>query len=204
MSGSIFKICFFLICHNGEELINQQFKHHLWYLFFLLMLLCFTHEDRGRCLCVKHCDAIEKGLIHTHTHTHTHTHKHTQTHVGFYGLRGLSVMVFILYKLYVLLPYTYPTPKLSSHRRRCISTFPPKNAHCMIYKHFKLWGHWKRPHKSPSPCVLINHINMHTHTPPKLFILLKWKHRNINIVNQSKQICFYLMLHSPWSYEQDR
>ncbi len=39
---------------------------------------------------------------------HTHTHTHTHTHVGFYGLRGLSigVMVFILYKLYVLLPYT--------------------------------------------------------------------------------------------------
>ncbi len=37
------------------------------------------------------------------------------THVGFYGLRGLSigVMVFILYKLYVLLPYTYPTPILA-------------------------------------------------------------------------------------------
>ncbi len=62
----------------------------------------------------------------THTHTHTHRHTHTHTHVGFYGLRGLSigVMVFILYKLYVLLPYTYPTPKLSPHRRRCISTFP--------------------------------------------------------------------------------
>ncbi len=89
-------------------------------------------------------------LAHTQTQTHTHTH----THVGFYGLRGLSigVMVFILYKLYVLLPYTYPTLKLSPHRRRCISTFLPKNAHCMIYKHFKLWGHWKCPHKSPSPC----------------------------------------------------
>ncbi len=91
---------------------------------------------------------------HTHTHTHTHTRTHTHTHVGFYGLRGLSigVMVFILYKLYVLLPYTYPTPKLSPHRRRCISTFPQKNSLCMIYKHFKLWGHWKCPHKSPSPC----------------------------------------------------
>ncbi len=82
------------------------------------------------------------------------THTHTHTHVGFYGLRGLSigVMVFILYKLYVLLPYTYPTPKLSPHRRRCISTFPQKNSLCMIYKRFKLWGHWKCPHKSPSPC----------------------------------------------------
>ncbi len=89
-------------------------------------------------------------IVCTTEHTHTHTH----THVGFYGLRGLSigVMVFILYKLYVLLPYTYPTPKLSPHRRRCISTFPQKNTHCMIYKHFKLWGHWKCPHKSPSPC----------------------------------------------------
>ncbi len=108
----------------------------------------------------------------------SHTNTHTHTHVGFYGLRGLSigVMVFILYKLYVLLPYTYPTPKLSPHRRRCISIFPQKNSLCMIYKRFKLWGHWKCPHKSPSPCntchthaiiqicVLINHINMHTHT----------------------------------------
>ncbi len=109
----------------------------------------------------------------------THTHTHTHTHVGFYGLRGLSigVMVFILYKLYVLLPYTYPTPKLSPHRRRCISTFPQKNSLCMIYTHFELWGHWKCPHKSPSPCntyvipmsfiqmcFLINHINTRAHT----------------------------------------
>ncbi len=44
--------------------------------------------------------------------------------VGFVGLRGLSieVMVVILYKLFVLLPYTNPTPKLSPHRRLCIST----------------------------------------------------------------------------------
>ncbi len=80
---------------------------------------------------------------HTHTQTRRHTHTHTHIHVGFYGLRGLSigVMVFILYKLYVLLPYTYPTPKLSPHRRRCISIFPQKNSLCMIYKRFKLWGH---------------------------------------------------------------
>ncbi len=87
-----------------------------------------------------HNNAPHTHTHHTHTHTHTHTHKHTthtphthththpHPHVGFYGLRGLSigVMVFILYKLYVLLPYTYPTPKLSPHRRRCISTSPPK------------------------------------------------------------------------------
>ncbi len=97
----------------------------------------------------KEIDNIERCLsrgMHSCTHTHTH--------VGFYGLRGLSigVMVFILYKLYVLLPYTYPTPKLSPHRRRCIYIFPQKNSLCMIYKRFKLWGHWKCPHKSPSPC----------------------------------------------------
>ncbi len=33
-----------------------------------------------------------------------------------------------------------------------ISTFPQKNLLCVIYKHFELWGHWKCPHKSPSPC----------------------------------------------------
>ncbi len=73
---------------------------------------------------------------HTHkqTHAHTHTNKHanthalSHTHVRFCEKWGLSigVMVFILYNLYVLLPYTYPTPKLSPHRRLCISTFPKK------------------------------------------------------------------------------
>ncbi len=58
-------------------------------------------------------------------------------------------MVFILYKLYVLLPYTNPTPKLSPHRRRCISTFTQKNSLCMIYKHFK-YGDTEN--------VLINHL----------------------------------------------
>ncbi len=93
---------------------------------------------------------------HSHTHTtphtpHTHTHTHTHTHVGFYGLRGLSigVMVFILYKLYVLLPYTYPTPKLSPHRRRCISTFPQKT-HTVWFISILNYGDTEN--------VLINHL----------------------------------------------
>ncbi len=104
---------------------------------------------------------------------HSSLNTHTHTHVGFYGLRGLSigVMVFILYKLYVLLPYTYPTPKLSPHRRRCISIFPQKNSLCMIYKRFKLWGHWKCPHKSPSPCntyvIPMYYTNLCPHKPHK-------------------------------------
>ncbi len=95
-----------------------------------------------------------KGCLHICSWNNENSLNCQNIYIGFYGLRGLSigVMVFILYKLYVLLPYTYPTPKLTPHRRRCISTFPPKNSLCMIYKRFELWGHWKCPHKSPSPC----------------------------------------------------
>ncbi len=68
------------------------------------------------------------GPVHTHTHTHTHTYdtaavtlslSHTHACWYFYGLQGLSirVMVFIMYKLYVLLPYAYTTPKRSPHRK---------------------------------------------------------------------------------------
>ncbi len=99
------------------------------------------------------------NFSHTHTHTHTrtrtHTHTHTHTHVGFCGLWGLSigVMVFILNKLYVLLPYTYPTPKLSPHRRLCASLdFQKKTPFSMFFKPFELRGHRQCPHKPPSYC----------------------------------------------------
>ncbi len=58
-------------------------------------------------------------------------------------------MVFILYKLYVLLPYTYPTPKLSPHRRRCISTFPQKT-HSVWFISILNYGDTEN--------VLINHL----------------------------------------------
>ncbi len=56
-------------------------------------------------------------------------YNYRSTDVGFCGLWGLSigVMVFILYKLCVLLPYTYPIPKLSPHRRLCASLDFQKN-----------------------------------------------------------------------------
>ncbi len=108
-----------------------------------------------------------EGDAHSHTRAHTYTHAHT--HVVFYGLRGLSigVMVFIQYKLYVLLPYTYPTPKLSPHRRRCISIFPQKNSLCMIYKRFELWGHWMS-YPMSYPCHYTNLCphKPHKHAPP--------------------------------------
>ncbi len=82
------------------------------------------------------------GIINSTKQSHTHTHTHTQ-HVGFYGLRGLSigVMVFILYKLYVLLPYTYPTPKHALTGDGAFLFSLKKNSLCMISKRFKLWGH---------------------------------------------------------------
>ncbi len=129
--------------------LNQDRERVSHFLFHTACVLAALREKRP-CR-VSRLNLYSRFFSQSNTHAHnTHTH----THVGFYGLRGLSigVMVFILYKLYVLLPYTYPTPKLSPHRRRCISIFPQKNSLCMIYKRFKLWGHWKCPHKSPSPC----------------------------------------------------
>ncbi len=61
-------------------------------------------------------------------------------------------MVFILYKLYVLLPYTYPTPKLSPHRRLCASLDFQKKTFSMFFKPFELRGHRQCPHKTPSNC----------------------------------------------------
>ncbi len=83
----------------------------------------------------------------------SHTCTHTHTHVGFYGLRGLSigVMVFILYKLYVLLPYTYPTPKLSPHRRhRSAFLFSPQKTHSVWFISVLNYGDTEN--------VLINHL----------------------------------------------
>ncbi len=73
-------------------------------------------------LCATHSSTQNRSPVNI-THTHTHTH------VGFCGLWGLSigVMVFILNKLCVLLPYTNPTPKLSPHRRLCASLDFQKN-----------------------------------------------------------------------------
>ncbi len=156
-----------------------------------------------------HTDRDTTHNTHTH-HTHTHhiqTETHTHTHVGFYGLRGLSIgiMVFILYKLYVLLPYTYPTPKLSPHRRLCISIFPQKNSLCMIYKRFKLWGHWKCPHKSPSPCntyvIPCHYTNLCPHKPHKHAHTHTHTHTHTQITHQPKLIfhsleILYIYIHT--------
>jgi len=56
------------------------------------------------------------------------------THTCICGLRGLSidVIVFMLYKLYILSPYTTPTPKSTHHRKLSATTFS------MFFKPFGL------------------------------------------------------------------
>ncbi len=78
----------------------------------------------------------------------SHTHTHTRWFLWFMGTFHRR-NVFFLYKLYVLLPYTYPTPKLSPHRRRCISTFPQKT-HSVWFISILNYGDTEN--------VLINHL----------------------------------------------
>ncbi len=163
-------------------------------------------------------DSLEPSVIHTHTHTHTHTwpietstpfpllmdshisnkppaplfQTHTHTHVCFCEKWGhpIGIMVFILYKLNVLLPYTNPTPKLSPHRRLCISTFSKKTHSVWFISVLKSGDMGQCPHKSPSPCntchtcviihiyVLICYKNAHTrtHTHTHLHVFLTHRH----------------------------
>ncbi len=93
---------------SSVKSINESFKNRVFNLFslsyfFSTYSLTYTHTHTHT-----HTHARTHAHTHTHTHTQTHSDTHTHTHVGFYGLRGLfiGVMVFILYKLYVLLPYT--------------------------------------------------------------------------------------------------
>ncbi len=83
------------------------------------------------------------SCLHARTHAHTHTHTHTHTHMlGFHVLWGLSidVMVFILYKLYILSPYTAPIPKPNHHRRHSAILHFQKTSLSLIYKLVSSWG----------------------------------------------------------------
>ncbi len=106
-------------------------------------------------------------------------------------------------------PTTYPTPKVSPHRRLCISTFPKKTSPCMIYKRFEKWGHGSMSENSPSPCntcvipvslyiyVLICHKNAnantpHTHHTQQRIRLLSYLSRGtvMSYTDHSVQRCF--------------
>ncbi len=102
---------------------------------------------RRRCMPFITVTAIQTHLMRhnyqSSADTHTHTHTHARTHLlCFHVLWGhsIGVMVFILYNLYVLLPYTYPTPKLSPHRKHSAFLDFQKNLCCMIYKLVSSWG----------------------------------------------------------------
>ncbi len=62
--------------------------------------------------------------------------------LGFHVLWGLSidVMVFILYKLYILSPYTAPIPKPNHHRRHSAILHFQKTSLSLIYKLVSSWG----------------------------------------------------------------
>ncbi len=118
------------------------------------------------------------------SHTHTHTHTHTRWFLWFTGL-SIGVMVFILYNLYVLLPYTYPTPKLSPHRRLCIFRFSKKHhlvcflsllnygdIGSVLIKHLQIviplsypcYYTNLCPHKPHKPAHTHTHTHTHTHS----------------------------------------
>ncbi len=62
--------------------------------------------------------------------------------LGFHVLWGLSidVMVFILYKLYILSPCTAPIPKPNHHRRHSAILHFQKTSLSLIYKLVSSWG----------------------------------------------------------------
>ncbi len=100
-------------------------------------------------------------------------------------------MVFILYKLYVLLPYTYPTPKLSPHRRRCISIFPQKthsvwfisvlnygDTENVLINHLLLVIPMSYPCHYTNLCPHKPHKHAHTHTHTHIYFGLVFPHKN--------------------------
>ncbi len=114
-----------------------------------------THTDRQMDRCIK-------------PHTHTHHHTHMFVFVEKWG-HPIGVMVFILYKLYVLLPYTYPTPKLSPHRRLCISTFPKKPHSVWFISVLKSGGTWVNVLKSHLHLVIpVSYLCHYTNLCPDL------------------------------------
>ncbi len=134
-----------------------------------------------------------KWPIHTHIHTHTHTHM-----LGFHVLWGLSidVMVFILYKLYILSPYTAPIPKPNHHRRHSAILHFQKTSISLIYKLVSSWGPKNVPTRTRILDIAIlvgtfcphnvgftwtTHTHTHTHT-----------HKQAHKLSYSHQGCIYL------------
>ncbi len=101
-----------------------------------------------------------------------HTHSHTNTCFAILVGTSIDVMVFLLYRPYILSSYTNPTPKLSPHRRLFAFLDFQKTSFFVIYKLVYPWRpQFRSPpwHKSPWVCVYSclsphRYIKTHTHT----------------------------------------
>jgi len=114
----------------------------------------------------------------------THTHTHTHTHTDLLSLPGLliDVMVFILYKLYILSLYTNPTSEPAHHTHThthtqthlpitfCIFIFSKNYNLVCLLTHFPRGGRRLLLCKGdlrfyyPCKCKTFTHTHTHTHT----------------------------------------
>ncbi len=139
------------------------------------------------------------------TNTHTHTHTHTDTCFAILVGTLIGVMVFLLYRPYILSPYTNPTPKLSPHRRLFAFLHFQKTSFCVIYKLVYRWRpQFRSPpwHKSPWVCVYSGlsphrYIKTKTHTQAYLIMtsiyrLISWSLSRIYHISPQNQIIWSL------------
>jgi len=136
---------------------------------FIFPLVIQLHESCETDITHKHfiwvCHNNLCSCFFSHVPQHTQTHTHT---LCFHVLKGLSIdiMLFILYKLYILSPYTNRTPKPTRHRKLSAFLRFQKTSLSMIYKLFSSWGPNKFNHKDNDfrYCHLCGDMNTHTNT----------------------------------------
>ncbi len=142
--------------------------------------------------------------------THPHTHPPTHTHVGFLWFTGtFHRRNGFLYCTNCMCYALHLQPKLSPHRRWCISIFPQKNSLCMIYKRFNygdtemsLINHLLLVIPMSYPCHYThwcphNHINMrthtHTHTSLRLSLVVRLSYCSTGILTYFWQLKLFLL-----------
>ncbi len=137
-------------------MINQQCSLSDGFDKTLIETKCFIWTITKWDLVHFHTHTHARMYTHAHAHTNTHTHTHTHTHTcWFLWFTGTLHRRNGFYTVQTVCAIS-PTPTL--HLNLALTgdgaflLFPQKNSLCMIYTRFKLWGHWKCPHKSPSPC----------------------------------------------------
>ncbi len=118
-----------ILKQRAENCIMSPMQKKLTYLYTQAHTGTHTHTTHTHTGTHTHTHTGTHTQAHTHTHTHTHRHTHTHTHTTHtrwfcYTCGDSHRRNGFLYRPYILLPYTNPTPKLSPHRRTlCIFTF---------------------------------------------------------------------------------